>query len=145
MRGCETLVGPEVKLRAGDPFDDQHGSRANGTTHQVRCFGAICGGGCAKQLAAACEGGLPSSIGEEAEMADADQTLRQDVKKKSAQELICRNGHDLLLAAVSIVPPAEGDAMVLKGHETMVGDGDAMGVAGQVVGDMFGTANGGLA
>jgi hypothetical protein len=77
-------------------------------------------------------------------MADADQTLRQDVKKKSAQELICRNGHDLLLAAVSIVPPAEGDAMVLKGHETMVGDGDAMGVASQIVENMFGAAEGWL-
>ena len=78
-------------------------------------------------------------------MADANQAAGQDVKQEAAQELMSGNGHDLLLAAVSIVSPAECDATVLKGHETMVGDGDAMGVAGQVVGDMFGTANGGLA
>ena len=54
-----------------------------------------------------CERSFPSSVGEEAEVADADQALGQNVKKKSAQELICRNGHDLLLAAVGIVSPAE--------------------------------------
>ena len=54
------------------------------------------------------------------------------------------NGHDLLLAAVGIVPPAEGDAIVFKGHEAMVGDGYAMGVAGQVVENIFGAAEGRL-
>ena len=77
-------------------------------------------------------------------MADANQAFGQNVKKKSAQELICGNGHDLLLAAVSIVSPAEGDAIVLEGHEPMVGDGDAMGVASQIVENMFGAAEGRL-
>ena len=77
-------------------------------------------------------------------MADADQAFGQHVKKKSAQELICGNGHNLVLAAVGIVSPAEGDAIVLEGHEAMVGDGDAMGVAGQVVENVFGAAEGWL-
>ena len=47
------------------------------------------------------------------------------------------NGHDLLLAAVCIVSPAEGDAVVFKSDEPMVGDGHAMAVAGQVVEDML--------
>ena len=85
-----------------------------------------------------------STVSEQAEVADADQPFGQNVKKKSAQELICRNGHDLLLAAVSIVPPAEGDAIVLKGHESMVGDSDAMSVASQVLENMFGAAEGWL-
>src|SRR5229473_8092366 len=45
---------------------------------------------------------------------------------------------------MGIVSPAEGDPIVLKGHQTMVGDGDAMGVARQVVENMFGTAEGWL-
>jgi hypothetical protein len=45
---------------------------------------------------------------------------------------------------MGIVSPAEGEAIVLKGHETMVGDGYAMGVARQVVENMFGTAEGWL-
>ncbi len=79
----------EVKLSAGDPLDDQHGAGAGGTTQQVGCFGAICARNCAEQLAAACEGVFPPSVGEEAEVADADQAFGQKVKKKSAQELIC--------------------------------------------------------
>jgi len=45
---------------------------------------------------------------------------------------------------MGIVSPAKGDAIVLEGHETMVGDGYAMSVAGQVVENMFGAAEGWL-
>ena len=45
---------------------------------------------------------------------------------------------------MGIVSPAEGDAIVLEGHETVVGDRDPMGVAGQVFENMFGTAEGWL-
>jgi hypothetical protein len=45
---------------------------------------------------------------------------------------------------MGIVSPAEGDAIVVEGHETVVGDRDPMGVAGQVVKNMFGTAEGWL-
>ena len=45
---------------------------------------------------------------------------------------------------MGIVSPAEGDAIVLEGHEPMVGDGDAMSVAGQIVENMFGAAEGWL-
>ena len=66
------------------------------------------------------------------------------MKQISAQELIGGNGHDLVLATVGIVSPAEGDAIVQQGHQAMVGDGDAMGVAGQIVENMVGTAEGRL-
>ena len=79
----------EIKLGAGHSFDDKHDAGACWTTQQVGCFGAIWGRNSAEQLAAACEGGFPSSISEEAEVADADQAFGQHVKKKSAQELIC--------------------------------------------------------
>ena len=45
---------------------------------------------------------------------------------------------------MGIVSPAEGDAIVFEGHEAVVGDRDPMGVAGQVVENMFGTAEGWL-
>jgi hypothetical protein len=48
--------------------------------------------------------------------------------------------HEPLLATMSIVSPAERDSIVLKGHEPMVGNGDAMGIASQVVEHMFGAA-----
>jgi hypothetical protein len=85
-----------------------------------------------------------STVGEDAEVADADQAFGQHVKKKSAQELMGGNGHDLLFAAVGIVSPAEGDATVFEGHEPMVGDGDPMGITGQVVENVLGAAEGRL-
>ena len=73
-------------------------------------------------------------------MPDAHQTTGENMQQESAQELMCGNSHDLVLAAVCIVSPAEGDMIVLEGDETMVGDGHAMGVAGQIVENMFGAA-----
>jgi hypothetical protein len=66
--GREIQVGLELKLNTREPFDDQHGAGAGGTTQQVGCFGAICAFHCAEQLAATCEGGFPSSVGEETEV-----------------------------------------------------------------------------
>ena len=111
---------------------------------QAGRLGRIAGGGHAEQFAAAFQGGTPSAVGEESEVPDADKATGQDVKQEAAQELMGGNGHDLLLAAVGIVPPTEGDAIVFEGHEAMVGDGDAVGVAGQVVENVFGAAEGRL-
>ena len=43
-----------------------------------------------------------------------------------------------------IVFPAEGDLAVGEVHDPVVGDGDAMRVAGQVLENMFGSAEGPL-
>lgn len=100
-------MGLEVKLSTRESFYDQHGCEAGGATQLVGriCWISACS--CAEQLAAALDLSTASSVGEQSEVADADQAFGQDVKKESAQELIGRNGHDLLLAAVSVVPPAE--------------------------------------
>ena len=70
--------------------------------------------------------------------------FRENVDQESAQELICGNRHDLLLAAVRIVFPAKRDSIILERHQSMVGDGDAVGIAGEIVQNMFGTAEGWL-
>jgi hypothetical protein len=70
-------------------FDDQHSAGADGTTQLVDRFGAIGAGNCAEQLAAASAGGFPSSVCEQAEVADADQAFGQNVEKEAAQELVC--------------------------------------------------------
>ena len=76
-------------MSAAEPLDDQHGTGACGTTQLIGYFGAIRDGSCAKQLAATLECSISIAIGEEAEVADAYQAFGQNVKKKSAQELIC--------------------------------------------------------
>ena len=134
----------EIKLGAGHPFDDKHDAGAGWAAQLNVSGGPIRAGRCAEQLAAARKCGFPPAVGEESEVADANQAAGQDVKQEATQELISGNGHDLLLAAVGIISPAEGDAIVLEGHEAMVGNGNAMSVAGQVVENMFGAAEGWL-
>jgi hypothetical protein len=133
----------EVKLAVGEPFDNEHDAGACWTTQAGR-FGWIDACRCAEQNAATLKRSTPSAVGEESEVADAHQSAGQNVKQETAQELMSGNSHDLFLAAVSVVSPTEGDAIIFKSHEAMVGDGDAMCVAGQIVEDVFGTAEGWL-
>src|SRR5271165_6082489 len=118
----------EVKLAVGEPFDNEHDAGACWTTQAGR-FGWIDACRCAEQNAATLKRSTPSAVGEESEVADAHQSAGQNVKQEAAQELMSGNGHDLLLATMGIVSPAEGDTIFLERHESMVGDGDAMGVA----------------
>jgi hypothetical protein len=133
-----------VKLAAGHPFDDEHGTGANRTAQlgsDLRMsFAALC----SKQSAAACEHAATPAVGEKAEVADADQALGQNVDQESAQELNRGDRHDLLLAAVRIVFPAKRDSIILERNQSMVGDGDAVRIASEIVQNMLGTAEGWL-
>ena len=77
-------------------------------------------------------------------MADADQSLRENVDQESPQKLICGNRHDLLLTAPCVVFPAKRDSIILESHQSMVGDGDAVRIAGEIVQNMFRTSEGWL-
>src|SRR5258706_9449443 len=55
------------------------------------------------------------------------------MKENPPQELVCRYGHLPLLVAVRVILPPEGDLIVLKGDQAMIGDRHAMRVAGQIV------------
>src|ERR1700719_3996390 len=136
---CGAQARTEIQLAVGEPFDDQHDAGA-GWTAQAGWLGRIDAGGRAEQNAATFERNTSSTVGEESEVSDANHALGQNVDEETSQELMGGNGHYLLLAAAGIVSPAERDAIVCEGHEAMVGDGDAVSVAGQVVENMFGTA-----
>jgi len=66
------------------------------------------------------------------------------MQQEAAQELWSRDRHHSLVISVGIISPAEGDMIVGEDDEAMVGDGDAMGVAGEIAEDMMGTAEGWL-
>ena len=78
-----------------------------------------CSGGVEQQTATQQRSGT-LAVGEEAEVADADQPLRQDVDQEASEKLIRRDGHHLLLAGLSVVLPSEGDLIVLEADEAMV-------------------------
>ncbi len=73
------------------------------------------------------------SAGEEAEVADADEALREDVQEKSAQEFVGVERERADLAPVSIVLPPKRDGVVGDGDEPVIRDGDAVGVSREVV------------
>jgi len=134
----------EIKLAAGQPFDDEHGTGANRTAQLGSDLRMSCAALCTKQSTAACEHTATPAVREKSEVADADQALWQNVDQESAQELICGDGHDLLLAAVRIVFPAKRDSIILECNQSMVGDGDAVRIASEIVQNMLGTAEGWL-
>lgn len=77
-------------------------------------------------------------VGEQSVMADALQTLRQDVEKEPPDELadVERHGLPAVLSFAPIVLPAEGDTTIVCRDETPVRDGDAVRVTRQVAQDL---------
>jgi hypothetical protein len=64
--------------------------------------------------------------------------------KEATQELYRIEGHDTLLAAVRIVPPAEADVLAVESGEAVIADGHAVGITAEIAENMFGTAEGRL-
>ncbi len=74
--------------------------------------------------------------GQEAKVADFDEAFGQDVLQKSPDELLrCERG--CLAAAGDKV-----DAILVHRQQPLVGDGDAMGIATQVVENLFASPKG---
>ena len=73
---------------------------------------------------------------------DALKTVRQDMEQEAANEVVGLQGHDFLPVVMAIIFPAKTDPAVVNTKQAVVGNGDTMGVAAQVVEDLFGTAEG---
>src|ERR1039457_3112556 len=67
------------------------------------------------------------------------------MEHEAAQELFGGYRHLALLAAVRVVFPTEVDVAVGNGQEPMIGDGDAVGVACQIVEHILRSAKGAFA
>jgi len=85
------------------------------------------------------EGFLSVGVGEEAEEADFMEAGRENVEREAAYKLmgVEGDGVDLFLFAVF---RAEGDFAVFDVFDAVVMDGDAVGVATEVIKDLLGTA-----
>ena len=72
-------------------------------------------------------------VGHKAEVSDADKALREHVHEEPADELLGRNGHNTLYVSMSVVAPTERDIVAVKCEQSMIGDGDAMGITPEVI------------
>ena len=66
------------------------------------------------------------------------------MQEEAAQELIERKGHQFVLIVVRRIAPTKGDLVVGQRYQSMVGDGDAVRIAGEIVQNMFRTSEGWL-
>src|SRR5579863_3617864 len=114
---------------------------AGGATVRVEGDGWLGGG---KQSAALNQFLFANSIGEEAEVADADQAGGQHVEQEAADEFDRIEGHGLGTRMIGIVFPVKADAAVFQSAKPVVGDGDAMGVASQILEHTPGSTEGRL-
>jgi len=73
-------------------------------------------------------------IGEQAEVAYTVESARQHMLQESADELINCEGHGLVAGTflAAIVLPLEGHFPVVTSDESAVGDGDPMGIPGEI-------------
>jgi len=83
-------------------------------------------------------------VGKEAEVTDAHEAARKQVKQEAAQELLDLQSHEPLLVAMGGVSPLEGDIARGESDQPAVGDGDAMGVCAEIAQGVFGTTEGAL-
>src|SRR5712692_7068967 len=60
--------------------------------------------------------------------------------QEAADELVGVEGHRLSFVMVAIILPQEADAAVGESEEAAVGDGDAMGIAGEIIEHLLGSA-----
>lgn len=83
----------------------------------------------------------PAAVSEQPVVANPDKPARQDVQEKASSELGQR---ELLMPDTSpaVVLEAKAHPLVVEGDEPMVGDGDAVGVTGQVGEDGVGPVEG---
>jgi len=130
-------------------FDDDHGIGAFWTA-ETSGLGGEGSGDCGwvwpglvieQALTERQESSTPA-IGQEPERADADKAAGQDMEQEAAQELFRTERHHSLLITVGIILPAESNLIMLESHEAVVGDGHAMGVAGEIAEHMMRTAEG---
>ncbi len=119
----------ELELGSCKPFDEQHRPTTLGAKPSI----ARTGGGylylglwCrAEQLKAKWQsGGTPEAI-------------RKQVQQEATEEFIERESHQALFVLVNGVAPAEGDLLLGKRDQAMVGDGHAMGVTAQITEHML--------
>ena len=85
-----------------------------------------------------------SSVGQPAKVANPWEALGQDMLGKATQELLNRKSQSTRLVMMGIVLPAEGHLGRSDREQAMVGNGDAMGVAREIMQDVFGSTKGWL-
>ena len=97
---------------------------------------------CGELLASTRQIAGANAIPEKAIVANADQTIRQDVEHEPAKELAGIELEGLLTAVITVVLVGKANRFPIEGKQSGFGDGDAVGVSGQISQDLGRAAEG---
>src|SRR4030095_573991 len=82
------------------------------------------------------------AIGQQAKMPDAYEPAGQDMKQEAANELLGLESHPLWFVSLPIVFPAECDLCVLETDQTVIGYGNPVRIAAEIVQHLIRAAKG---
>lgn len=82
------------------------------------------------------------TVGEETEVADLGKALGKNMDEEAPDELVGVESHGSAAIVFFAVSPLECDFAVLKCHQAVVGDGDPVSIAAEVIEDLGGSAKG---
>ena len=147
--GSLLLTGPwwrtHSELNVAETFTHDHWATTVGTTPS-RAWGWLWrfrGLVCWRQQPTAQRQQSPASpVCKQSEVPDPHEAGRQDMEQEAAEEFVDVEVHQPLLVLVGGVAPAEGDATIGKSHQAVVGDGDSVSVAAEVLQSVLGAAKG---
>lgn len=77
------------------------------------------------------------AIGQEAKVANAHESIGQDVQEEATDELFSSEGDGLQSVALFAIAVGEGDLTGLGREKTVIRDRDPVGIASQVIEDFF--------
>src|SRR5215831_10113575 len=124
---------------AEEGLDDDHAAAATWTWRLVVIRSIGIGGFAwerwpSEQFAGARDVVGAGGLCQQAVVADAMEALGQDVDEESADELVCGKCHPLvsISALAPVVLPLEGDAVLVECDQAAIGDGNAVGIAGEI-------------
>lgn len=93
-----------------------------------------------EKLATECKLAAAITIRQKAEVTDLGETLGKNVKQEAADELVCIQSHGSDAVVFFAVFPLERDFAVLKCQQAVVGNGDPVRIAAEVVKDLSGSS-----
>lgn len=100
--------------------------------------------GNAEEFAAQGKFGFALAIGRESKMPDAYEPPGQDMQQEAADELLGLESHQLLFVSLPVIFPVECDLAVVEADQTVIGYGDPMCIAAEIVQDLMRAAEGRL-
>lgn len=80
------------------------------------------------------------AVGQKSVVADALKSVGEDVNQKAADELVGGKRHRLLAIAVTVILPLEADLTAVEIKQAVIGYGDTVSVAADVIEYLLGTA-----